>query len=261
MVVMNTHTLLIGLRNTALRNLYFSLFTVLCSLLSCATAQAQTFTDRLRQYEDGRGRVTITQSAEIEDLVNNAVLVPQQAKPTTQQPQVQSQQHPVQQQHQQNQSVPSIPRTPSTTTAPTTPSQPNTTKPSSATTTPSTQTPSGSATTSNNKPQQQPTEAEETTIDTSKKVIRGGKKVQGYRVQVFSGGNSRADRQKAERIGSTMKSHFPDQPIYVHFYSPSWKCRIGNYRTVEEARLILSQVKQLGYSSACIVKGTITVGN
>ena len=276
MVVMNTHTLLIGLRNTALRNLYFSLFTVLCSLLSCATAQAQTFTDRLRQYEDGRGRVTITQSAEIEDLVNNAVLVPQQAKPTTQQPQVQSQQHPVQQQqmqsvqsqqhpvqqqHQQNQSVPSITRTPSTTTAPTTPSQPNTAKPSPSTTTPSAQTSSGSATTSNNKPQQQPTEAEETTIDTSKKVIRGGKKVQGYRVQVFSGGNSRADRQKAERIGSTMKSHFPDQPIYVHFYSPSWKCRIGNYRTVEEARLILSQVKQLGYSSACIVKGTITVGN
>ena len=89
--------------------------------------------------------------------------------------------------------------------------------------------------------------------------MRGGHKVQGFRVQVFSGGNSRNDRQKAERIGAAMKSHFPDQPVYVHFYSPSWKCRIGNYRTQEEARTILTQVKQLGYTSACIVKGTITV--
>ena len=36
---------------------------------------AQTFTDRVRQYEEGKGVVTITQSPEIEDLVNNAQLV------------------------------------------------------------------------------------------------------------------------------------------------------------------------------------------
>lgn len=211
---------------------------------------AQTFTDRLRQYEDGKGRVTITQSADVENLVNNAVLVPQQAKPTTPQP---STTQPTQQHGQPQQYVPTTPRTQensSTTSSQATRNTPTTPRQQTTATTPSKQ------------QQQQTTDNEETTTpDTSKKIIRGGKKVQGYRVQVFSGGNSRADRQKAERIGAAMKSHFPDQPVYVHFYSPSWKCRMGNYRTTEEARLILSQVKQLGYSSACIVKGTITVGN
>jgi hypothetical protein len=34
---------------------------------------------------------------------------------------------------------------------------------------------------------------------------------------------------------------------------------MGNYRTYEEAHDVLRQVKQLGYSSAVIVKGKITV--
>lgn len=189
---------------------------------------AQTFTDRVRQYEEGKGVVTITQSPEIEDLVNNAQLVPQKQQ-AAQQPQP------------QQQPVATAPANQNTTTTPNTqntPASPTTQKPATTTQTPV---------------------QEETPVDTSKKIMRGGHKVQGYRVQVFSGGNSRGDRQKAEHVGSVMKSHFPDQPVYVHFYSPSWKCRIGNYRTVEEARVILSQVKQLGYGSACIVKGTITV--
>jgi FtsZ-interacting cell division protein ZipA len=212
-------------------------------------SSAQTFTDRLRQYEDGKGRVTITQSAEVEDLVNNAVLVPRQ-QPAPQQQQGTQQNQPAQQRQTQQYVQPQSQTVQSQT--PDVPSIPRTS------TTPSTQ---NNNTSTNVKPQQQQqnTDTEETTVDTRKKVIKGGHKVQGYRVQVFSGGNSRTDRQKAERIGATMKSHFPDQPVYVHFYSPSWKCRMGNYRTAEEARLILSQVKQLGYSSACIVKGTITV--
>jgi hypothetical protein len=94
--------------------------------------------------------------------------------------------------------------------------------------------------------------------DNHKKVMRGYK-VNGYRVQVFAGGNSRNDRIKAERIGSEIKSLFPDVPVYVHFYSPRWICRMGNYRTYEEAHEVLNRVKNLGYQSAIIVKGKITV--
>ena len=215
-------------------------------------SEAQTFTDRLRQYEDGKGRVNITQSAEVEDLVNNAVLVPNQQPTPQQSAQAQQNQTTPQrqpQQYVQPQTAPTKSPNPNTSSIPNS-STTNTT--TTTTTTPPTQTKTPQQ-------QQQPTETEESTIDTRKKVIKGGHKAQGFRVQVFSGGNSRADRQKAERIGAAMKSHFPDQPIYVHFYSPSWKCRMGNYRTAEEARLILSQVKQLGYGSACIVKGPITV--
>jgi hypothetical protein len=34
---------------------------------------------------------------------------------------------------------------------------------------------------------------------------------------------------------------------------------MGNYKTAEEARSILAQVKKLGYKDACIIKGTITL--
>ncbi|MBS5614010.1 MAG: SPOR domain-containing protein, partial [Prevotella buccalis] len=49
------------------------------------------------------------------------------------------------------------------------------------------------------------------------------------------------------------------EPVYVHFYSPRWICRVGNYRSYEEAAHILKQVKGLGYKQASIVRGKITV--
>ena len=99
---------------------------------------------------------------------------------------------------------------------------------------------------------------ESVTVDTRKKVMRNSYKMTGYRIQVFSGGNSKVDKQKAEKAGLDMKRLFPSEPVYVHFYSPSWKCRMGNYKTTAEARSILLQVKKF-YPQACIVKGTISV--
>ena len=96
------------------------------------------------------------------------------------------------------------------------------------------------------------------TIDTRKKLMKGYK-INGFRVQVFAGGNSRSDRLKAEKIGDEIKTLYPGTPVYVHFYSPRWICRMGNYRTYEEAHEVLRNVKQLGYQSAIIVKGKITV--
>ena len=97
------------------------------------------------------------------------------------------------------------------------------------------------------------------TVDLRKKVMKGGTKINGFRVQVFAGGNGREDRLKAQRTGDEIKNLFPNEPIYVHFYSPRWICRMGNYRTYEEAHDVLTKVKQLGYPSAVIVKGKITV--
>ena len=88
---------------------------------------------------------------------------------------------------------------------------------------------------------------------------RGTYKTTGYRVQAFSGGNSRADRQQAERISNSIKSQYPNVPVYVHFYSPHWICRVGNYRTYEEAHQMLVSLRNMGYSQAYIVRGKITV--
>lgn len=96
-------------------------------------------------------------------------------------------------------------------------------------------------------------------IDTRKKVMRQSYKINGYRVQAFAGGNTRNDRLKAERIGNDIKKNYPDQPIYVHFYSPRWICRVGNYRSYEEAHKMLMAVHKMGYRQATIVKGKISI--
>lgn len=97
------------------------------------------------------------------------------------------------------------------------------------------------------------------TVDLRKKVMRRSYKVNGYRVQAYSGGNKRTDKVRAQQIGNAIKMAYPDQPVYVHFYSPRWICRVGNYRTYAEAQRMLKAVKKMGYKSAMIVKGKITV--
>lgn len=95
--------------------------------------------------------------------------------------------------------------------------------------------------------------------DMSKKVMKNSYKVTGYRVQAFTGGNTRNDRQAAENVGNAIKRRFPEQPIYVHFYSPRWICRVGNFRTYEEAHAMLMEIRDMGYKQASIVKGKISV--
>ena len=95
--------------------------------------------------------------------------------------------------------------------------------------------------------------------DMSKKVMKNSYKVTGYRVQAFAGGNTRNDRRTAETVGNNIKRRFPEQPIYVHFYSPRWICRVGNFRTYEEAHAMLLEIREMGYKQASIVKGKISV--
>lgn len=110
-------------------------------------------------------------------------------------------------------------------------------------------------------PENKDNEIDIANIDTNRKVFRHAYKVTGYRVQVFAGSNSRKDKNRAESISNQIKSLFPNQPVYCHFYSPRWICRMGNYRTYEEAQAILNKVRALGYRQASIVKGQITVTN
>ena len=108
-------------------------------------------------------------------------------------------------------------------------------------------------------PQEEDDEMEIPTVDMRKKVMRRSYKVNGYRVQVFSGGNSRQDKIKAQKAGNNVKMAFPELPVYVHFYSPKWVCRVGNFKSYEEAHRVLQKVMKMGYRSATILRGKITV--
>lgn len=85
------------------------------------------------------------------------------------------------------------------------------------------------------------------------------RQVMGYRIQVFVGGKTRADRQKAEQTANSLRTQFPDHKVYVHFYSPRWICRMGNFRTLDEAKEVLDDVVRMGYDTATLVRGKVTV--
>lgn len=93
-------------------------------------------------------------------------------------------------------------------------------------------------------------------VETTRKATQ---KITGYRVQAFAGGNSRKDRQTAEQIRNNIKAQIPNVAVYVHFYSPRWICRVGNFRTYEEAHQMMVRLQNMGYKQASIVKGKITV--
>ena len=176
---------------------------------------AQSFTQRIQQQKTGLGSITIHESAEIDQLVNEAKLG-NVASPTS--------------------TTNSTATTATKSTNTTTKESPKATSQTSQSDTP-----------------------EESPVDNTKKIMTGGYKINGYRVQAFAGGNSRKDRQQAESVGNQIKSSFPGVPVYVHFYSPRWICRIGNYRTDEEAHQMLLSLRKMGFSEAVVVKGKITV--
>jgi len=124
-------------------------------------------------------------------------------------------------------------------------------KPTTTTSTTATTTTTGTTTTS--------TETTTTTTTPTTTTTRTRHTINGYKVQAFAGGNSREDRKKAERIASEIRAQLPNVSVSAHFYSPRWVCRVGNYRTREEAQQMLTTLKNMGYSQALIVKSKVSV--
>ena len=92
-------------------------------------------------------------------------------------------------------------------------------------------------------------------------VYKGMKKTAGYRVQVFLGGNTREDRQQAEQAGHKVKAAYPTQPVYTHFHSPQWYCRVGNFVDYKKAEAFRNNLRRQGFANASVVKCMITVRN
>lgn len=85
-------------------------------------------------------------------------------------------------------------------------------------------------------------------------------KANGYRVQVYAGNNSRAARNEATQIGSKVRDAFPDLKVYTYFVSPRWLCRVGDFRSIEEADVTLRQLKASGvFREVAIVKDHINI--
>lgn len=196
------------------------------------TARAQTFMQHIRKTEAGKGTITVTQSEEIDKLVNGNG---QSGAADAKQPNKNTQTTP-DNNHKQGNSLQDGHKTDAAHSGAAHKETAHT-----------------GASTGNDDNEDIPV------VDMRKKVMRNGYKITGYRVQAYAGGNTRNDRLEAERVRNAIKMRFPDQPVYVHFYSPRWICRVGNYRTYEEAAWMLGQLHNMGYKAATVVKGKITV--
>ena len=65
-------------------------------------------------------------------------------------------------------------------------------------------------------------------IHQDENIRQGG--ITGYRVQLFQGNKENAYQMKARFI-----ARYEDIPVYIRFYSPDFKVRIGDFRTRSEA--------------------------
>lgn len=236
---------------------------LLLTLSATITASAQTFLDRLQRQQKNQGKVTVTQSAAIDELVNGsrqAATIQPGKTPTTQAGKTATTAKPATAATQPHNNI----NTPNGTHSDNrkvnerTEKKQDTNDKATANTKADTHK-KAEPTRSKTEEKDATADMEIPTVDMRKKVMANSYKVTGYRVQAFAGGNTRADRQKAEQARNNIKMNFPNEPIYVHFYSPRWICRVGNYRSYEEAHKMLVEIRKLGYSGASIVKGKITV--
>ena len=72
-----------------------------------------------------------------------------------------------------------------------------------------------------------------------------GKKIQtvGYRIQIYAGNNTRQSKDEASKAAAYIKANYPEIPVYTEFVAPRWVCRVGDYKTIEEADQAMRMLK------------------
>ena len=82
----------------------------------------------------------------------------------------------------------------------------------------------------------------------------------GYRIQVYAGGNNRQSKNEAHYMAGLVRSNFSELPVYTGFISPRWVCRVGDFKTREEATEQLRKMRATQkFGEASIVKSKIFV--
>lgn len=81
------------------------------------------------------------------------------------------------------------------------------------------------------------------------------KNMDGFRVQVISTN----DRQKALDLKTKMMADFPDEPTYLLYHAPYFKIHIGNFRTREDAGVLMDKIKKAVSGSVFVVPSKVVI--
>lgn len=68
--------------------------------------------------------------------------------------------------------------------------------------------------------------------------------IDGYRVQLFSGNQQNKSKEEAFAKERRVHTLFPELATFVTFRSPSWRLRVGNFRSYEDADQVMRRIKR-----------------
>lgn len=89
---------------------------------------------------------------------------------------------------------------------------------------------------------------------------RARRKAQGYRICIYTGGNSRADREKAVQMGNNCRAKFSELASYPTFVAPRWVTYVGDFRSREEAQKYVTRIRKAHISyEVRIVKSEVNL--
>ncbi len=95
-----------------------------------------------------------------------------------------------------------------------------------------------------------------TTTESEERMAR----ISGFRVQVYAGNNSRQARNEANQLASKVSTTFPELQVYTHFVNPRWLCQVGDFRSIEEADVVMRKLKATGeFKEVSIVRTQINI--
>lgn len=66
----------------------------------------------------------------------------------------------------------------------------------------------------------------------------------GYRVQIFSSNEQRTAKADAYKAEAMIKEKLPDMTVYVTYFSPFWKVRVGDCVSTAEAQALREELKK-----------------
>lgn len=85
-------------------------------------------------------------------------------------------------------------------------------------------------------------------------------KTSGFRIQAYAGNNTRQAKNDAYGVASRIKEYFPELTVYTSFNPPRWLCRVGDFRSIEEADAMMRKMKATGmFKEVSIVRDQINI--
>jgi cell division protein FtsN len=79
----------------------------------------------------------------------------------------------------------------------------------------------------------------------------------GFRLQILA----LADFTRAKEFEARLKAELgqSEHNVYVDFYSPNYRVRVGDFKTRDDAKKIIPMLKKLGYRDCFIVPDKVTL--